>query len=282
MYRGSLSRKVHASATASTSEAEFVRRARDTGLLLRPRYAKNTTDVVVGYSVAERPKRGERHIWYGGGKLASDLGLGQLRQGWPDTAHGAIEAAAEWNAAARNKRITTKGGPERAEPTPEMWQRYTRNTAELAAKLKTIPLNEHATWAKAAREASGAFAAWSHRLESTPGPLAATSAELARTAQLRQPERNSKPVALPSISGTAMVLLAATSKDKTTAQTAMLIELMRTARAIYEMHQQSGSLRQSQNLHRVLTTQLAPFYQGMPPAQPGTGQRPAAGPPARK
>jgi len=33
------------------AEAEFVRRARDTGLLIRPRYAKNTTDVMVGYAV---------------------------------------------------------------------------------------------------------------------------------------------------------------------------------------------------------------------------------------
>ncbi|MEC5191910.1 hypothetical protein ACOM2C_01355 [Pseudarthrobacter sp. So.54] len=52
MHRSFLARKVRASASASATEAEFVRRARDTGLLVRPRYAKNTTDVVVGYSVA--------------------------------------------------------------------------------------------------------------------------------------------------------------------------------------------------------------------------------------
>jgi hypothetical protein len=48
MHRASLARKVRASASASGSEAEFVRRARDTGLLVRPRYAKDTTDVIVG------------------------------------------------------------------------------------------------------------------------------------------------------------------------------------------------------------------------------------------
>lgn len=80
MHRASLAPKVRASAGASGSEAEFVRRARDTGLLVRPRYAKNTTDVIVGYSVAERPPRGERPIWFGGGTLATDLRLGQLRQ----------------------------------------------------------------------------------------------------------------------------------------------------------------------------------------------------------
>ena len=57
MHRSSLARKVRASASSSATEAEFVRRARDTGMLVRPRYAKNTTDVIVGYSVAERPTR---------------------------------------------------------------------------------------------------------------------------------------------------------------------------------------------------------------------------------
>lgn len=42
MHRASLARKVRASASASATEGEFVRRARDTGLLVRPRYAKNT------------------------------------------------------------------------------------------------------------------------------------------------------------------------------------------------------------------------------------------------
>ncbi len=47
MHRSSLARKVRASASASATEAEFVRRARDTGLLVRPRNAKNTTDVML-------------------------------------------------------------------------------------------------------------------------------------------------------------------------------------------------------------------------------------------
>jgi hypothetical protein len=89
MHRASMARKGRASARASGSEAEFVRRARDTGLLVRPRYAKNTTDVVVGYSVAERPPRGERPIWFGGGTLASDLKLGALRQEWTDSPQSA-------------------------------------------------------------------------------------------------------------------------------------------------------------------------------------------------
>src|SRR5690625_803892 len=55
-----LSLKVRGCATASRSEAEFVRRLRREGLLVRPRYAEGRTDVITGYSVAERPEAGER------------------------------------------------------------------------------------------------------------------------------------------------------------------------------------------------------------------------------
>jgi hypothetical protein len=44
--------KVRAAATASESEAEFVRRMRRCGLLVRPRYADGRTDVITGYSVS--------------------------------------------------------------------------------------------------------------------------------------------------------------------------------------------------------------------------------------
>lgn len=264
MHRTSLARKVRASASSSVTEAEFVRRARDTGLLIRPRYAKNTTDVIVGYSVAERPKSGERPIWFGGGTLASDLKLGALREEWLDSPHLATEAAAEWNAAARNKRKVSRTGPENATPPAEMWVEYTRNVTALVEQLRALPRDDHATWAKAAREVSGAFAAWSHRLEPTPGPLAATAAELSRTAQLRAPRQHSKPVPLPSIAGTAMLLMAASSKNKTAAQSALMLQLVNTAFAIHEMHHQSGRTREAQRLRAVVTEQLKPFAATMP------------------
>ncbi|EMY32457.1 relaxase/mobilization nuclease family protein, partial [Arthrobacter crystallopoietes BAB-32] len=264
MHRPSLERKVRASFGASTCEAEFVRRARDTGMLLRPRYAKNTTEVITGYSVAERPARGERPIWFGGGELASDLKLGHLRQHWADSPQSAMEAAAEWNAAARNKRKVSRTGAEKVTPPAEMWVEYTRNATALVEQLRVLPHDDHATWAKAAREVSGAFAAWSHRLEATPGPLAATAAELSRTAQLRAPRHHSKPVSLPSVAGTAMLFLAASSKNKTAAQSALMLQLVNAAFAIHEMHQQSGRTREAQRLRAIVTGQLKQFAASMP------------------
>ncbi|MGW6172176.1 relaxase/mobilization nuclease domain-containing protein [Arthrobacter sp. NPDC055138] len=278
MHRSSLARKVRASAGASVSEAEFVRRARDTGLLVRPRYAKNTTDVIVGYSVAERPRPGERPIWFGGGTLASDLKLTALREGWTDSPQSATEAAAEWNAAARNKRKISRTGPEKTIPPAEAWVEYTRNATALVEQLRALPHDDHATWAKAAREVSGAFSAWSHRLEPTPGPLAATAAELSRTAQLRTPKAHGKPAPLPSIAGTAMLFMAASSKNKTAAQSALMLQLVNTAFAIHEMHQQSGRTREAQRIRAVVTEQLKPFAATMPrPVTAGSPEQAAPG-----
>ncbi|MDJ0321976.1 relaxase/mobilization nuclease domain-containing protein [Pseudarthrobacter sp. PS3-L1] len=274
MHRSSLARKVRACSSAAVSEAEFVRRARDTGMLLRPRYAKNTTDVIIGYSVAERPTHGERPVWFGGGTLASDLKLGALREGWHDLGSEAIDAAAEWNAAARNKRTVKRNGAEHYVPREGDWVEFTRNANALVDKLRAHPRDDHATWAKAAREVSGAFAAWSYRLEATPGPLAATAAELSRTAQLRAPKDHSKPVAMPSITGTAMMFMAASSKSKTAAQAALMIQLINTAFAVYEMHEQSGRTREAQRIRSVIKDQLGPFTATMPKSAVAVAEKP--------
>jgi hypothetical protein len=234
--------------------------------------------LIVGYSVAERPQARERPIWFGGGTLASDLKLGALREEWMDSPHLAAEAAAEWNAAARNNRKVSGADPENATPPADMWVEYTRNATALVEKLRVLPRDDHATWAKAAREVSGAFAAWSYRLEQTPGPLAATAAELSRTAQLRAPRQHSKPVALPSIAGTAMLFMAASSKNKTAAQSALMLQLVNTAFAIHEMHQQSGRIREAQRLRSVVTEQLKPFAATMPePVLVGAPEQAAGG-----
>lgn len=274
MHRTSLERKVRAASTAAGTEAEFVRQGRNTGLLMRPRYAKNTTDVVIGYSVAERPRSGERPIWFGGGKLARDLGLGQLRTQWPDTAQDSLDAVAEWNAAARNKRQANPSKPRLT--TTELWDTNTRKAKEMADRLQSIPVNDHATWAKAARDASGVFAAWSNQTEDGAGPLANTAAELSKTAQLRDYRQHGKPVELPSLAGSTMLLLAAGSKSKSAAQSALLLQLMRTAKAVHDMHQQSQRTRESRNLMRVFSNDLGPFARSMPepttapPQQAGT------------
>jgi hypothetical protein len=58
--------------------------------------------------------------------------------------------------------------------------------------------------------------------------------------------------------------MAASSKNKTAAQTALMVQLINTAFAVYEMHAQSGRTREAQRIRSVVEEQLAPFTATMP------------------
>lgn len=262
--RRSLARKVRACATAAQDEAEFVRRFRRTGAMIKPRYAASRDDVVVGYSVAERPPKGVRPVWYGGGHLAKDLTLPRLRNDWNDSPQLATDAVAEWGAAARGRRPATVGR-EANDPDPQLWERYSTEIAQLRESLRSVPLNDHATWAHVARETSGAFAAWSTATEATPGPLAAAADELSKTAQLRRyPARPVKSVG-PSAGGASMILMAATMDGQgTAAQAIMLRQLLNMSKAVHDMHKASNDLRRARQISELVRTQLSQVAAALP------------------
>lgn len=114
--------KVRGCATASTDEAEFVRRMRRSGLLVRARFADGRTDVVTGYSVAERPVAASDRSGTAGNALGRDLALPRLRHAWPDTPTGASTAVAESSAARRGRRFVAPDR-ETLAPDPQMWAR---------------------------------------------------------------------------------------------------------------------------------------------------------------
>lgn len=246
--RHALARTVRACATSSGDEAEFVRRMRRSGVLVRPRFADGRTDVVVGFSVAARPEAGERPIWYGGGRLARDLTLPRLREQWPDTPTGATAAAAEWTAAKRGRRVVA-AGREANEPDPALWERYAREVGELREQLRQVPLDDRDTWARVARDTAGAFAAWSCAVEETPGDLAAASDTLARSAQTFRRPTTPRKAGMVAVSGAAMVIAsAARGGQGPAAQAAMLRQLMRLSQAVYEAAKAAGELRQAASI----------------------------------
>lgn len=270
--RWALARTVRACATASADEAEFVRRMRRQGVLVRARYAEGRQDVITGYSVAAKPEPGERPIWYGGGHLARDLTLPRLRAEWPDTAEGAMSAAAEWTAAKRGRRPVSPGR-EMREPDPALWREVGADLERLREQLRSVPIEDRDTWARVARQTSGAFAAWSARVEETPGPLAATSDALARTAELRrrpvQPERAPKA----SASGAAMLLISAAKGGRgAVAQAVMLRQLANLAKAIHDMHRADQDARRAAQIERAIRGDLATVSARLP--DPGPVGRP--------
>jgi hypothetical protein len=263
--RNDLARTVRGAATAAADESEFVRRMRRSGLLVRARFADGRTDVVTGYSVASRPTAGERPIWYGGGHLGRDLTLPRLREAWPDTPTGASDAAAEWNAAKRGRRVVSPGR-ESTEPDPDLWDRYTREVSELREKLRAVPLDDRDTWQSVARDTAGAFAAWSKAVESQPGDLAAAADALSKSAQtFRRPQEPQK-AGRASVGGAAMLLASATRGGQgPAAQAALLRQLMNLSGAVYDAAKAAGEARQAALLATDVRERLNQVRQGLAP-----------------
>ncbi|GAA4289110.1 relaxase/mobilization nuclease domain-containing protein [Georgenia daeguensis] len=258
--RRALARIVRGCSTAAADEAEFVRRMRRAGLLVRPRFADGRTDVVTGYSVATRPEAGERPVWYGGGHLARDLTLPRLRQAWPDT-----PAAGEWTAAKRNRRPVTPGR-EAGEVDPRLWEQYAREVTALREQLRAVPIHDRDTWAQVARDTAGAFAAWSHRVETVPGPLAATADALAKSAQLRRQSVHPKASGKASIGGVAMLLASATTAGQgAVAEAALLRQLVMLAQAVYAMHRASAEHHRAAQIRQVAEQRLREVADRLPP-----------------
>lgn len=255
-----MARKVRGCAAASADEAEFVRRLRKVGLLVRPRFAEGTQDVITGYSVADRPaSRAERPIWYGGNRLARDLGLARLREhsGWPDDPVKASEAAAEWNAAYRNRRIVAPGR-ENAEPAPEATAKFAEQLASVSRDLRSIPLDDHAAWARTAREISGVLAAWSVSTEATPGPLAHASHMLARSAQTYRRQAPMPGPGRRALAGTALLVSAGAKLGRgPVGQAAMMRELILLTAAIASAAMAARQGQQAAQLRAVAETNLA-------------------------
>lgn len=177
--RVELARTVLACATASVDEGEFVRRARQHGLLVRPRFVAGTQDVVAGYSVAVKPPAGEKPVWFGGGQLGKDLSLPRLRQGWTNTPESATAAVGEWQAAWRGRGAVTPGREMQQIDTSVLRTRADE-IGQLRNQLRAVPAGDRAAWSTVARQTSAVFAAWSARTEQVPGPLAETARLLAR------------------------------------------------------------------------------------------------------
>jgi len=273
-----LERAVRAAATASVDEGEFVRRLRQGGVLVRPRFATGRDDVVAGYSVALRPEKNEPVVWHGGGKLARDLTLPRLREGWPDSPQSAQAAVEEWRATSRNpwQYRPVAPGREEATPDPTMWKQYTEDLRQMRAQMQSVPIDDRAGWAHLARDTAGAFAAWSQRVESTPGPLAATARDLARTAHIRAHESKPKPAGRVSSAGaTALLMAAATGGNGSMAEALMLRQLAATAKAVMDMHGAAGDLRRAQQIDRTLREQYTAVRDRLPAIQTAAAAQPA-------
>jgi len=231
--RIALARLIRAASVASKDEAEFVRRLRGSGILVRPRFETGGEEAVVGYSVALGAQDGVAPIWFGGGKLAKDLTLPNLRHTWgisPDTLNAAVR---EWSAF---KPLSP--GREAIVGSPDDWHRAVAGIDKALERLRGVPASDLGAWRGAARETAGVFAAWSRRFEGdTPGPMARAADLLARSAQNPRGDPVQNRDAVSNFRGIAAIVAQSQLNNSSPLAWAMLIDqLGRTLRAINNAH----------------------------------------------
>lgn len=175
--RAVLEERLRAAATAAASEADFVRRARRLGVRLHPRFASGRTDIVVGYSAALRTEDGQQTRWWGGGRIARDLTLTQLRTRWQDTPASALEAVEAW-----------KGHyPKRAPYDGPLWEDRIRALEHFRTHLDRLSPTDNVGLANAAADIAGLLHAQAITARTSGGRdmLERAAVQVGRCAQLK-------------------------------------------------------------------------------------------------
>lgn len=216
----------------SQSEAEFVRAARASGLLVRPRYAEGGLVKVSGYSVALADSG--KTIWFAPSKLDKSLGLRALREngGW-DFA-GQMQAVPVWRESARGK----QGGEHLRLPLEDEIKRVRVTLAQEHTEVH---------WRRAATDASKILGAWSVQAEGSRGGYLGKASDALSKAS--QPRHRTAGEALMDAATTMSTVTAAYSKNDTVAQLAVLMQLMRLAEAVARSAAAEREARQAREVY---------------------------------
>jgi hypothetical protein len=186
--RDVLRRQVREAAGRASSSLGFLDELRGAGLLVRERLSPGTGDLT-GYSVAlaggDRDSAGEP-IFYGGGRLASDLTLPKVRARFGEAvADRPLRAAADPGTPPRGRATAVGPAPRLSAPEREqVWQQ-----AQYAAEQATRVISGHAQDPAAAADAAWAasdFLAGAARLvagDGRAGPLEQAARDLDRAAR---------------------------------------------------------------------------------------------------
>jgi hypothetical protein len=130
--RVTLQREVRVAAAGAATGEDFLARLADAGLLVRRRFSDRQFDVITGYAVAlpdDRTAAGGP-VWFGGGRLASDLSWPKLATRWrlsdrDDAGRSPLPASDKGTAPKRSEvRTTSAGDLAVANPTqgrPPVW-----------------------------------------------------------------------------------------------------------------------------------------------------------------
>lgn len=214
------------------SEAEFVRAARASGVVLRPRYAEGGLVTVTGYSAALADSG--KAIWFAPSKLDKNLGLRALRENGRWDFAGQMEAVPVWRESARGK----QGG------------QHLRLPVEDEIKRVRVTLTQEHTeihWRRAASDSAKILGAWSVQAEGSRGGYLAKASDALSKAS--QPRRQTARESLMDAATTIGTVAAASAKNDTVAQLAVLMQLMRLAEAVARSADAEREARQAREVY---------------------------------
>lgn len=230
--RAVLEERLRAAATASASEADFVRRARRLGVRMHPRFARGRTDVVVGYSAALRTEDGQQTRWWGGGRIARDLTLTQLRTRWEDTPTSALEAVEAW-----------KGHyPKRAPYDGPLWEDRIRALEHFRVHLEQLSPTDHVGLANAAADVAGLLHAQAVTARTSGGRdmLERAAVQVGRCAQLKTRPADKRLVDVGARMASDLALTIAATSSPRMAAVALAHATVDLVQAIADLHEAAG------------------------------------------
>lgn len=238
-----LEQKVRLAAAESATEVEFVSALRTHGVRVRPRYATGGRDRVIGYSVSTgTPTAQGQPMWWGGGRLAPDLTLPQLRQRWGHSDPALTVAA--WQG-------TTPPRP-RTRPLGDEPARVKREADQILVAMARHDPHDDRAW----RAAAGDTAAWSIALgvRLNDPALLRVGRDLSRSAL----PRRGHPALGPRSSDVIRMMRLINSGDAADRGWLAVTEaLLRATRAIADAHHARGELVALQRVTRSLATMEA-------------------------
>jgi hypothetical protein len=260
-----LAQRLRAAAVASTSEAEFVRRARAAGVVIKPRYAAGGTEVVVGYKAALVPAKGEAWVFHAGGKLARDLSLPRLRETWPaPTAEDTSAGLAEWQATRTGAGPAEREGRETRHLHPDAGRVAAERIAEFNDRIAALDPADSAGRAGAARELAGALSALAR--DRQDAELQRAAREVARHAAHRRTPEQAGTRPRPMLGPAALVLLQTPSGRRTAAATRLITDQL--LRAVITLHAQQRGQGPGAEAQRLRARAVVPLQRAVEVEQP--------------
>lgn len=230
--RAVLEERLRAAATAAASEADFVRRARRLGVRLHPRFASGRIDIVVGYSAALRTENGQQTRWWGGGRIARDLTLTQLRTRWQDTPSSALEAVEAWKG--RYPKKPPYDGP--------LWEDRIRALEHFRVHLERLDPSDQVGLANASADVAGLLHAQALTARTTGGRdmLERAAAQVGRCAQLKTRPAEKRLVDVGARLASDLALSIAAATNPRLAAIALAHATVDLVHTIAELHEAAG------------------------------------------